>query len=136
MTRKKILIVDDDEDLRRGLGIRLKASGYTVVFAHDAISATGMARKEEPDLILLDIGLPGGDGFMVMERLVPITPASIPTIILTGRDPSTNKGRALNAGAKAFFQKPADNEKLLGAIRQALGESSELPLLEVEITSD
>jgi DNA-binding response OmpR family regulator len=120
---KKILVVDDDEDMRRGLGIRLKASGYNVVFAHDAISATGMARKEKPDLIILDIGLPGGDGFIVMERLVSITETSVPVIVVTGRDPSTNRKRALDAGAKAFFLKPADNEELLAAIGKVLGDS-------------
>lgn len=125
MTRKKILIVDDDEDLRRGLGIRLKANGYSVVFAHDAISATSVARKEEPDLIILDIGLPGGDGFIVMERLVSITPTPVPIIILTGRDPSTNRERALTAGAKAFFQKPANNDEILAAIQKTLAESEE-----------
>lgn len=122
MTGKKILVVDDDEDMRRGLGIRLKASGYNVVFAYDAISATGMVRKEKPDLIILDIGLPGGDGFIVMERLVSISETSIPVIVLTGRDPSTNRKRALEAGAKAFFLKPADNDELLAAVGKALGE--------------
>lgn len=125
MTGKKILIVDDDEELRRGLGIRLKANGYNVVLAHDAISATSMARKEEPDLILLDIGLPGGDGFIVMERLEAISSAAVPVIVLTGRDPSTTRDRALKAGARAFFQKPVDNAELLAAIRTALGESGE-----------
>ncbi len=125
MIGNKILVVDDDEDMRRGLGIRLKASGYNVVFAHDAISATGVARKEKPNLIILDIGLPGGDGFIVMERLVSITETSVPVIVLTGRDPSTNRERALNAGAKAFFLKPPDNEKLLAAVRKALGESEQ-----------
>jgi two-component system KDP operon response regulator KdpE len=125
MVGKKILIVDDDQDVRRGLGIRLKASGYSVVFAEDAISATSMARKEAPGLIILDIGLPGGDGFIVMERLLSITPTSVPVIVLTARDPSTNKERALKAGAKAFFQKPADNDEFLAAIRKALGESGE-----------
>ena len=125
MTTKKILVVDDDEDVRRGLGIRLKANGYSVVFAHDAISATGVARKEKPDLIILDIGLPGGDGFIVMERLVSITETSVPVIVLTGRDPSTVKERALNAGAKAFFLKPPNNDELLAVIRKVLGESEQ-----------
>lgn len=123
MTRKKILVVDDDEDLRRGLGIRLKANGYSVVFAYDAISATSMARKEEPDLVILDIGLPGGDGFIVMERLASIAQTSIPVIVLTGQDPLAIKERAVSAGAKAFFLKPPDNDELLAAIRKALTKS-------------
>jgi chemosensory pili system protein ChpA (sensor histidine kinase/response regulator) len=67
--------------------------------------------------------LPAGDGFIVMERLANVDSlSSIPVIVLSARDPHTNKERALNAGAKAFFQKPADNEELLAAIRKTLGE--------------
>lgn len=123
MAREKILIVDDDKDLLNGLNVRLKANGYNVFFATDAASAVAMARKERPDVIILDIGLPGGDGFMVMERLRALElTAPIPIIILTAKDPSTNRERALKAGAKAFFTKPAKNEELLTAIRKAVGE--------------
>ena len=122
MSGQKVLIVDDDKDMLRGLSVRLKANGYSVVFAADGISAISVARKEEPDVIILDIGLPGGDGFTVMERLGSLLPvAHIPIIILTARDISGNKERALNAGAQAFFQKPVDNDVLLETIRKALG---------------
>lgn len=123
MPGKKILIVDDDQDLLRGLNIRLKANGYKVVFAVDALSAISVARKEEPDLIILDLGLPGGDGFTVMERLSNLMPlATIPIIVLSARDPASNKKKSLEAGAEAFFQKPVDNDILLAAIRKSLGE--------------
>lgn len=123
MAREKILIVDDDKDLLNGLTLRLSAYEYNVLLATDAASAVAMARKERPDVIILDIGLPGGDGFMVMERLRALElTAAIPIIILTAKDPSTNRERALKAGAKAFFTKPAKNEELLTAIRKAVGE--------------
>jgi DNA-binding response OmpR family regulator len=118
MARKTILIVEDDEDLLRGLSVRLSASGYRVVSATDAISATSVAKKEEPDLAILDIGIPGGDAFIVMERLKKLTPVPIPVIILTGRDPLIEKERAFEAGAIAFFQKPANNNELLAIIRR------------------
>ena len=122
MDKTKILIVDDDQDLRRGLNIRLRANGYDTAFAQDAITAVSEARKENPDLIILDIGLPGGDGYVVMERLQSIASlACIPVIVVSARDPEANKERALNAGARAYFQKPADNEELLTAIVRALG---------------
>jgi DNA-binding response OmpR family regulator len=121
---KKILIVDDDPQLLLGLTPRLKANGYSVVTAADAIAALGVARKEIPHLIILDLGLPGGDGFLVLERLRNMAELSaIPVIVLSARDPRDNKRRALNGGAVAYFQKPPDNHELLAAIRQALGET-------------
>jgi DNA-binding response OmpR family regulator len=120
---KKILIVDDDPDVRQGMHVRLKANHYDTFFAVDAISGMTEARKHEPDLIVLDLGLPAGDGFVVMERLKAIPAlAVIPIIVVSARDVLANKERALKAGAKAFLQKPVDNAELLKVIRQALGE--------------
>ncbi len=63
MGNKKILIVDDDPDVLQSMHVRLKANHYDTFFAADAISCMAEARKNEPDLILLDLGLPAGDGF-------------------------------------------------------------------------
>ncbi len=125
MDKKKILIIDDDQDLALGLKVRLRANNYMTVFATDAVSAISQANKESPDLILLDLGLPAGDGFVVMERLDKIESlSSIPVIVMSARDPQANKDRALEAGAKAYFQKPVDNDELLTAIRNLLGETN------------
>lgn len=125
MSRKKILIVDDDQDLLKGLRVRLRAHNYATVFATDAVSAISQAKNETPDLILLDLGLPAGDGFLVMERLSNVDSlAAIPVIVLSARDPEANKAKAVQAGAKAFFQKPADNEELLSAIESTLAETA------------
>lgn len=124
MDKRKILIVDDDPDLRRGLNVRLRANNYETAFATDGMSAISVAQKEKPDLIILDLGLPAGDGFTVIERLKAIAPlAVVPIIVLSARDPQTSRERALQSGAETFFQKPVDNEELLAAIRKALGES-------------
>lgn len=124
MSGKKILIIDDDQHLLLGLTARLKASGYSVVSAMDAISAVAVARKEAPDLVILDLGLPAGDGFLVLERMRGLADMSTtPVIVLSAWDPADNKKRALDAGAVAFFQKPPDNHEFLTAIRHALGES-------------
>jgi len=121
MEKQKILIIDDDPDLRRGLNLRLRAHNYETAYASDGLTAMSMAQKEHPNLIILDIGLPAGDGFVVLERLQQSAAmASIPVIVLTARDPLYNRDRVLKAGAMAFFQKPADNAELIGAIRDVL----------------
>jgi two-component system KDP operon response regulator KdpE len=124
MSNKKILIVEDDADVRQGLHVRLKANNYDIFFAADGFSSVQEARKHEPDLIILDLGLPAGDGFVVMERLraVPAL-AIIPIVVVSGRAGAANRERALKAGAKAFLEKPVDNAELLAVIRQALGET-------------
>ena len=123
MQTKKILIVEDDPDVREGMHVRLKANGYDTFFAVDALSVVAATRKHVPDLIILDLGLPGGDGYVVMERLNRIPEhALIPIIVVSARDVRGNQERALKAGAKAFLQKPVDNAELLAVIRQALGE--------------
>ena len=124
MGKKTLLVVDDDSDLLGALIIRLRASGYNVISATDAVQATAQARREQPDLVLLDIGLPAGNGFLVLERMkMNQQTASIPVIVITGRDPQESRDRSLRAGAAAFFQKPVDNAELLAAISDALGEN-------------
>src|ERR1700722_3875435 len=122
MSNKKILVVDDDPDISRGMGVRLKANHYDTFFATDAVSTLREARKHEPDLIILDLGLPNGHGFEVIEK-VKVWPslAMIPIIVVSAQDVRANKERAIKARAKAYLQKPVDNVELLRIIRQALG---------------
>jgi two-component system KDP operon response regulator KdpE len=128
MPRPKILVVDDDPDLVRALRLRLRANNYEVTTATDGYSAIASAQKEHPALIILDLGLPVGDGFVVLDRLQNIDSlASVPVIVLSARDPQANEERALKAGAAAFFQKPADNEELLNVIRVSIGGASAQP---------
>ncbi|PYU27682.1 MAG: hypothetical protein DMG32_05640 [Acidobacteria bacterium] len=68
-TNNKILLVEDDKDTVRAMAVRFRTKGYQLVVANDGVSAISAARKEKPDLIVLDLGLPGGDGFVVMQRL-------------------------------------------------------------------
>src|SRR6202050_5579914 len=123
MGNKKILIVDDDPDVRLGLHVRLKANHYNVIFAPDGMASIAEARKHMPDLIMLDLGLPAGDGFTVMERLKATDSLSlIPVIVVSARDRNAHMDRALKAGAKAYLQKPVANAELLAVIRKVLGE--------------
>jgi DNA-binding response OmpR family regulator len=121
MMKRKILLVDDDPDLLRALRLRLRANNYEITTAGDGYSAIATAQKERPDLILLDLGLPAGDGFVVLDRLQKSDVLSgVPVIVLSARDPQDNEARAMKAGAAAFFQKPADNDELLNVIRVSL----------------
>jgi two-component system KDP operon response regulator KdpE len=117
MEKPKILIVDDDADLRLALTTRLRAHHYQTVQASDGYSASAVAQREQPNLILLDLGLPAMDGFGVLEQLRNSDTAHIPVIVLTGRDPQLNEQKAFLAGARAYLQKPVDNDELLAVIR-------------------
>jgi DNA-binding response OmpR family regulator len=118
--------VDDDPDIRQGMDVRLRANHYDTFFAADADEAIAEARKHKPDLIILDLGLAAGNGFMVMERLKHVLfLAVIPIIVVSARDLNPSRARALEAGARTFLQKPVDDDEFLSAIRQALGETEQ-----------
>jgi two-component system OmpR family response regulator len=119
----KVLVVDDDKDIQRLLALRLGKEGYETAFAGDGISALSAARAESPDVIVLDLGLPAGDGFTVLERLNAMPALStIPVIVLSAREPAFNRERALASGAGMFIQKPFETRELLTAIRSALAQ--------------
>jgi DNA-binding response OmpR family regulator len=123
MDSKKVLIVDDDPDIREGMQVRLRYSGYDTCFAIDAHSCVEAAHAEKPDLIILDLGLPEGDGFLVIEHLKRHAALSvIPIVVVSARDARSNQERAIKAGATAYLQKPVDNAEFLAVIRKALGE--------------
>jgi DNA-binding response OmpR family regulator len=119
--QQKILIVDDDPDIRQALKLRLRANHFDTVHAVDGYSAIAQAYKEQPDLIILDLGLPAGDGYVVLDRLQRDDRLSnIPVVVLTARDSQSSELRAVRSGAATFFQKPADNTELLAVIRATL----------------
>jgi DNA-binding response OmpR family regulator len=120
--QSKIMIVDDDADLRLALGIRLQANHYQTLSTGDGYSALALAQKERPDLVLLDLGLPGfatGAAVLKHMRAFPSL-APIPVIILTGRNSRDYEQPMLELGAAGCFQKPVDNEELLKLIRYCL----------------
>jgi DNA-binding response OmpR family regulator len=120
---KKILIVEDDADVSLGYQILFRAHHYDTVLAADSSAAISEAHTHQPDLIILDLGLPAGDGFVVLERLRANTYLSvIPVIVVSGRDLRTNKDRALEAGAKAFVQKPWNDTELLALIGEFIAQ--------------
>ena len=121
----KILIVEDDKDMATVLKMRLTKAGFEVKSAPDAILGVKYSHEFKPDLILLDLGLPAGGGFAVLERVKLSTNTSeIPIFILTGSGDGKAKERAMNMGAQNFIEKPYDFESLLSEINKVLGAKS------------
>jgi DNA-binding response OmpR family regulator len=120
--RNKILVIDDDRILCLGLDVRLKANDYETCFAHDAECAVSTALAEIPDLIILDLGLPGHDGYWVMQGFRELHRlADVPVIVVTALDGFTHQRRCRDAGAQRFFEKPVTNLRLMTSIRQLVG---------------
>ena len=118
----KVLVIEDDVDISRLLGMQLKAGGYELAYASDAVTAMTAARKAQPDLILLDLGLPGGGGLLVLERLRAIAElAATPVVVVTARTDAAGEQDARAAGAVDFIRKPVDADELTAAIERALG---------------
>ena len=123
MSSRKILIVDDDRDIRMGMGARLRANDFEVVFAEDGMGAIATARRESPDLVLLDIGLPAGNGYVVLDRMRKNTAlSSIPVVVLSARDAEENE--KLEKQMQRLRQEAAAKiERLNGRIRELTGSS-------------
>ena len=127
--QKTILVIDDNEIVIKTITLKLQGSGYRVVSAMDGSEAVALARRENPDLILLDISFPPEvtgvpwDGFRIMEWFHRLDAAKkIPVIVITGSEEPKTKERATAAGAVAFFQKPLEHDYLLKVVRATLGE--------------
>jgi twitching motility two-component system response regulator PilH len=126
---KTVLVVDDNEIVIKTISLKLQGAGYRVVTAMDGAEGVAAARKENPDLILLDIGFPPDvagvpwDGFRIMEWFHRLdTTRKIPIIVITGSEDPQTRERATRTGAVAFFQKPLEHDNLLKVIRATLGE--------------
>jgi CheY-like chemotaxis protein len=123
MSGRRILVVDDDEDVVAFLSRLLQRAGYTVLTAHDPSQAVMQTGQEKPDLILTDFTMPGGGGLSVLDRLITAgTSGAIPIIVLTGNDDAEIEARALAAGAVRVLRKPCDNAVLLDCIKTAFRE--------------
>jgi DNA-binding response OmpR family regulator len=121
-TQRTVLVVDDDAATRELLDLELSASGYATIFARDASGALAIARAERPDLIVLDVMLPGQDGFAVLEQLQEAPEDDrMPVVVFTGGDADTSHDRATALGAAGFLAKPFGTDELLSAIENALG---------------
>lgn len=130
MPARKVLVAEDDPQLLQSLSIRLRSAGYEVITASDAYQAVAQARKLWPDLLLLDVGMPGGDGFSVQERVWRMVHMRrTPVVYITG-DKSHKLGDvAHRLGAVAVLHKPFETDVLLGTIAAVLAEDPVLTCL-------
>lgn len=124
MADKRILVVDDETQLVEMLKMRLEAGGYQVLSALDGQEALDKARKEKPDLIILDLMLPKIDGYKVCRMLkFDEKYKSIPIILFTARAQQEDVKLGTEVGADAYITKPFDPPALLGKIKELLKES-------------
>jgi DNA-binding response OmpR family regulator len=121
MDKKKILVIDDEMALQMGVAIRLQASGFEVLTASDGQEGLEKARKETPDLILLDLMLPKLDGYKVCRMLkFDANYKNIPIIMLTARAQDVDKSMGAEVGVNAYMTKPFDHRELLEKIKELL----------------
>jgi DNA-binding response OmpR family regulator len=125
MPGKKILIVDDDQDLVKLLVRKLTQANFEALVAFDASQAMSLARKETPNLILLDMKLPAGGGLGTLQNLKNSMKTSmIPVIIITGQDTVPTQREVQNYGVEHIMTKPLDMEALIQKIKELLGEDT------------
>jgi CheY-like chemotaxis protein len=120
---KLILVVDDDAMYLKLINKALSNRGYQVHEARDGVEAIRIARREVPDMILLDLGLPLRDGYEVMERLkVTGSTEKIPVVVVSARPSATEQEEAKRIGAVAYLEKPIKIDALCSLIAETLHE--------------
>lgn len=126
MTARKILIVDDDAFIRRPLEFILRAEGYQASTASDGEECLRKVRADRPDLIFLDVMMPGRDGFDVCGALKadPAT-ASIPVILLSAKGQERDRQLGLDLGAEDFISKPYSPQEVVRRVHAILSRSDD-----------
>lgn len=118
---KKILVIEDDRNIAKALNARLRALGYDVAFAYDAATAQSQVLSVKPDMVIIDINLPAGNGFQVAERIrqAPET-EHIPFMFITASRQEGLRRKASKVGACGFLEKPFLASELVNNIESAL----------------
>lgn len=118
----KILIVDDSPTETHVLSTMLESNGYQIVTAESGEAGVEVAKKEMPDLVLMDVVMPGLNGFQATRQLKKeATTAHIPVVIVTTKDQETDKIWGMRQGAKDYLTKPVDEGNLINTIQAILG---------------
>jgi two-component system phosphate regulon response regulator PhoB len=134
MTKGRILIIEDDRDIVEMIEYNLKEEGYLTTAAYNGERGIELARKEKPDLVILDVMLPAIDGFEVCRTLKQQqSTAQIPIIILSAKSRETDKVVGLELGADDYVTKPFSPRELIARIKAILRRHKEQPLGEIKI---
>lgn len=123
MAGERILIIEDEPDITELIKTRVESAGYRTIAAYDGVEGLEMAKKELPDLILLDILMPRMDGITVAIRLKKMEETkSIPIIIVSVTRGPDEEGLTKKIGVEEYLYKPLDAEELLSKIKKVLGK--------------
>ncbi len=118
---KKILVIEDDRNIAKALNARLRALGYSVAFAYDAAVAQSQVLDIQPDMVIIDINLPAGNGFQVAERIRQSPDTNhIPFMFITASRREGLRRKATDVGATGFLEKPFLASELVNNIESAL----------------
>ena len=119
MPKSRILVIDDEAAIRDSLRMTLEYEGYEVLLAATGQEGLALAERESPDLVLLDVKMPGMDGLDVLERLRAMTD-TLPVIVVSGHGTISTAVEATKKGAFDFIEKPFASERVLVSLRNAL----------------
>jgi DNA-binding response OmpR family regulator len=121
-SNKRILIVDDDQEIVESIRMALESRGHTTLVARDGNQGLAMAERENPDLIILDMMMPKRSGFLVLEKLRRSRPDPLPVIMITANEGSRHKAYAEMLGVNEYIRKPFAMDRLMAAVDKALEE--------------
>jgi DNA-binding response OmpR family regulator len=127
----RVLVVDDEPRIVKFLELRLKASGYEVLAANNGLEALELVQAQEPDLLVLDVLMPGIDGFETLKQVRAVS--SVPVIILSAKEASVDKVRGLELGADDYLAKPFSPDELVArieAVRRRLAPSQDRKVID------
>jgi len=127
--RTKILVIDDSPDFQLFMQTLLPAEHYVLLASSDTLQATGRALRDKPALIILDLILPGGDGWMLLDRFkTNILTKHIPILIVTGQTKPGLEKQSTLKGAAGFFHKPIEKDRFLTTIKALLAAPTPIPM--------
>jgi len=118
---RRILLVDDDQEIVESMRLALEAKGYRVLVARDGNQGLVLCEKEDPDLVILDMMMPKRSGFLVLEKLRRTRPVPLRVIMITANEGSRHKAYAEMLGVDDYIRKPFAMDRLMEAVERLLG---------------